>query len=174
MGTAIRVATALDEEAILALAHGERVNPMSLHWPNFVVAVDDQRIIGAVQLRHHRNGSRELGTLMVERRYRNNGIAARLIDALLENHTGRVLMITGKKHADHYLRWGFVRIEPRSAPRCVRRNYRLGYSIGRVVAFFQRRPVNHLVILNRPVLEHQSSVRDRMMAWELAQAGYAL
>jgi N-acetylglutamate synthase-like GNAT family acetyltransferase len=146
----IRPAVAADQEAILALARGERVNPNGLHWPNFVVAERDGALTGAVQLRLHRDGSRELGTLVVERMQRNQGIAARLIDALLSCHSGRILMITGRKHANHYARWGFAPITPRQAPTRVSRNYWMGTCAGYVFAALQRRARNPLVILDRP------------------------
>ena len=149
MNVLIRPAIADDQEAILALTGGERVKPVGLRWPNFVVAEQDRRLIGAVQLRPHRDGSHELGTLVVERSSRNIGIASRLIDALLANRTGRIFMITGSQHADHYGRWGFASIEPRSAPACIAWNYRLGQYGGCLMAFFQRRAVKQLAILER-------------------------
>ena len=112
MTVSIRPAVAGDQESIFALARGERVNPIGLSWPNFVVAERGGAVVGAVQLRSHRDGSRELGTLVVARPSRSQGIAAGLIDALLSRHTGRILMITGRRHADHYAHWGFAPIAP--------------------------------------------------------------
>src|SRR5688572_3827645 len=134
MTLSIRQAVAGDQDAILALARGERVNPNGLHWPNFIVAERDGALAGAVQLRRHRDGSRELGTLVVARTQRKQGIAGRLIDALLACNTGRVLMITGRKHAHHYARWGFAPITPCRAPKSVSRNYWMGTCAGYVFA----------------------------------------
>jgi hypothetical protein len=38
---------------ILSLARGERIKPTGLDWPKFIVAVDDGKVIGTVQLRKH-------------------------------------------------------------------------------------------------------------------------
>ena len=112
MTVTIRSATEGDQQQILALARGERLKPFGLNWPNFIVAERDGRIIGAVQLRGHWDGSCELGSLVVEATARGQGIAARLIDRRLADTPGRVLIITGRRFADHYRRWGFEPIAP--------------------------------------------------------------
>src|SRR5215213_1325674 len=104
MTVSIRPATEHDQPQILALARGERVKPFGLNWPNFVVAEQAGRLVGAVQLRKHSDGSLELGSLMVAATLRGQGIAARMIDARLDGATGRILMITGRRYADHYRR----------------------------------------------------------------------
>jgi N-acetylglutamate synthase-like GNAT family acetyltransferase len=145
----IRPAIAQDEPAIRALVHSERLNPSGLDWPNFVVAADTHGIVGAVQLRHHADGSRELGSLVVAEVARRRGIATRLIDTLLAHEPGRVQMITDATFAARYARWGFTPIAPRQASRCVRLNHRLG-RLACVISFFKRRPLRRLVILDRP------------------------
>jgi N-acetylglutamate synthase-like GNAT family acetyltransferase len=149
MTVAIRPATEHDQAQILNLARGERVKPFGLHWQNFVVAEKDHRIIGAVQLRTHRDGSHELGSLVVEPASRGQGIAARLIDKLLDGKAGRILIITGRAYADHYRRWGFERIAPGSAPPVIRLNYWLGHLGGRIMSLVQRRTFNPLAVLDR-------------------------
>ena len=155
MMVSIRSATENDQAQILALARGERLKPYGLRWPNFVVAEQDGRIIGAVQLRSHRDGSRELGSLVVEAAARGQGIAARLIEERLAGIDGRVLMITSRRYADHYRRWGFERITAGAAPPFIRLNYWLGHVGGRIVSVFQRRAFNPLVVLDRA-----SALRD--------------
>jgi amino-acid N-acetyltransferase len=149
MSINIRSATANDQDAILSLARGERVKPIGLTWPNFMVAEWSNQLVGMVQLRRHSDGSRELGTLVVRRDCRNKGIAAMLIDALLVNQTGRIFMITSAAHADHYRRWGFAPIEARSAPGSICCNYWLGRYGGRIISLFQGRASNPLAILDR-------------------------
>lgn len=149
MTISIRTATERDQQQIVQLVRSERLNPHGLHWPNFVVAESLGRIIGAVQLRPHRDGSHELGSLVVESHARGRGLAARLIEHRLAGHTGRILIVTGRNFADHYRRWGFSRIAPASAPFGVRRNYWLGSLFGGVAAFFKRRERNRLAVLQR-------------------------
>src|SRR5689334_10945667 len=90
----LRGARADDEPGIRALVRSERLNPFELDWRRFVVATDAGGIVGAVQLRKHDDGSRELGSLVVRRHARRHGIGSRLIDALLARDPPRVFMIT--------------------------------------------------------------------------------
>ena len=145
----IRPATAEDQPRIISLARGERIKPIGLHWPRFMVAEQDGKIIGAVQLREHPDGSRELGSLVVAAPFRGRGVAARLIDRRLADARGRVLVITGGVHADYYRRWGFRRIKPSTAPLFVRLNYWLGYLGGGLIAKLRGRAVNHLALFER-------------------------
>ena len=149
MTVSIRPATAEDQQQIRTLARGERIKPVGLNWPNFIVAEEDGRIIGAVQLRAHADGSRELGSLVVASAFRGRGVAARLIERRLADAAGRVLIITGGAYSDYYHRWGFRRIRPVAAPPCIWLNYWIGYLGGGLMSLLQRRRVNHLAVLER-------------------------
>ena len=119
----IRHATESDQPAIKILVRTERLNPHDLNWRNFLVAVDQRGLVGAVQLRRHVDGSRELGSLVVKKEARGQRIASRLIDALISSASERVLMVTARIHAAHFRRWGFRPIEPSAAPAPIRRNF---------------------------------------------------
>jgi amino-acid N-acetyltransferase len=144
----IRPAVALDQVAITRLVHSERLNPHGLAWQNFVVAISGTALIGAVQMRRHPEGSRELGSLVVSREHRGHGIAGRLISALLARHSGPVHVITRSANAVHYRAWGFARIDPRDAPRTVRRHRLIGQMISVMSLITGRRP-RRLVVLQR-------------------------
>jgi amino-acid N-acetyltransferase len=144
----VRRAVALDQLAITQLVQGERLNPHGLGWANFVVAVMGNTVVGAVQMRQHPEGSRELGSLVVSRAQRGHGIAGRLISALLARHPGTVHVITRGANAAHYRRWGFAVIDTCDAPRTVRRNRLLGQTAS-VLALLQGRRPRRLVILRR-------------------------
>jgi amino-acid N-acetyltransferase len=144
----VRPATEADQVAIRALVRSERLNPYGLDWPNFLVAVGRGGLVGAVQLRRHRDGSRELGSLVVRQEARRQGIASRLINTLLAGANERVLLITAEAFAARYERWGFRQIEPAAAPAAIRRNYRIGTLVS-VAALFRRRRIRRLVILDR-------------------------
>lgn len=146
----VRSAVANDQENIRALIHSERLNPTSLDWHNFIVATDEGGLVGAVQMRPHADGSRELGSLVVRKDARGTGVGAKLIDALLAREKGRVHMITAKTYASHYERWGFHRIEPWFAPKMVRRNYQIGQFAAGALSLFVGRMPRRLVILGRP------------------------
>lgn len=155
----IRRAIPNDHDAIVALVRSERLNPTGLHWPRFVVAADDDgRVVGAVQLRQHTDGARELGSLVVTAALRGQGVAARMIDALLAGQPGTVHMITAATHAERYALWGFEAIEPRQAPRSVRRNHLLG-GLARVLTWLRGLPPRRLVILERDTARPQAARR---------------
>ncbi len=156
-----RHATELDQQAIRALVHSERLNPIGIKWPNFLVAAIGDRIVGAAQIRKHSDGSRELGSLVVAKDARGHGVASRMIDTLLSKEREPIWLITAEPYANAYARWGFQQIEPRAAPVKVRHNYRMG-SLARIVSFFMRRPMRRLVILERlPVERRQPEVHGR-------------
>ena len=121
-----RQATEQDQQAIRALVHGERLNPIGIKWPNFLVAAIGDRIVGAAQIRKHSDGSRELGSLVVAKERRGQGIASRMIDALLSEDREPIWLITPESLAKVYARWNFEQIEPSAAPVKVRFNYRMG------------------------------------------------
>lgn len=145
----IRKAAAADQAALVALVESERLNPHGIDWPNFFVAVEAERLVGAVQIRRHRDGSRELGSLVVAPSLRAHGLGGRLIEAALSAETGPVHMITGRAFAAHYTRWGFLPIAARCAPAGIRRHYVLGQLIGGAHALLTVRRINRLVILAR-------------------------
>jgi N-acetylglutamate synthase-like GNAT family acetyltransferase len=161
-----RPATEHDQPAIRALVHGERLNPTGIHWPNFVVAAMADRIVGAVQIRKHSDGSRELGSLVVAEDQRGHGIASRMIERALADEREPVWMVTSESLAGTFARWGFERIEPAAAPVKVRFNYRMG-RLARIISFFRRQPPKRLIILERLPVERRVASR-RNVEWRVA------
>lgn len=144
----IRPATMADRDDINALVRSEALNPNDLDWRRFLVFTHGAQILGAVQMRRHADGARELGSLVVRPQARCHGVATRLIDALLATQSSRVWMITGYAFATHYAQWGFRHTEPSAVPASIRRNYRLGRLAGVISLLKGRRP-KKLVILER-------------------------
>jgi amino-acid N-acetyltransferase len=147
-GPIVRRAAARDEPAIVALVRSERLNPTGLGWQRFVVAVDGDAIVGAVQIRHHADGSDELGSLVVRPEWRGRGVAARMIDVILAQHGGRLLAITYEGLVPYFERWGFRRVAGAQAPGAVRRNRWMGQAACVLSLLRLRRP-RRLVILDR-------------------------
>lgn len=155
-----RKAVEQDEAEIRTLVRGERMNPTGLDWPNFLVAAVGERIVGTVQIRKHADGSRELGSLVVTKERRGQGIASRLIDTLLASDREPIWMITDEMHAGNYRHWGFTRIEPCTAPRKIRVNWRIG-RFARIWSFIKGLPMRRLVILERLPLDRRKALRTR-------------
>lgn len=144
-----RHATFCDQHAIRKLVRSERLNFTGLDWRNFLVAIDENGLAGAVQIRKHKDGSRELASLVVRADARGRGIGARLIEASLAWESGTVHMITNEVYGAYYAQWGFRLIQPSAAPSKVRHNYRLG-RLARVISFLKGQPLRRLVILELP------------------------
>ena len=152
MPIAVRPATADDQHDIVALVRSDRLKPTGLDWSNFVVALDSTGLVGAAQIRKHRDGSLELRSLVVARRWRGMGVAVRIIEKLLASRQESSFAITGRHRAAASARWGFQPIVAKQAPAVIRFNYYLGYLGGGMISWLSGRPVNRLVILRRPPL----------------------
>jgi amino-acid N-acetyltransferase len=90
----LRPATAADQPTIKALVRAGRINPQSLDWPRFIIAIDEQGLpIGCAQVKPHNDGTRELASLVVAKPWRGRGVARALIEHLMAQH-GRPLWLT--------------------------------------------------------------------------------
>ena len=168
----IRPARGEDQRVIQALVRSERLNPTRLNWPNFVVAAEESGLVGAVQLRTHSDGSREIGSLIVRKEWRGQGIASRMIDALISRDDGRLLVITNENIAALFERRGFRRIEPDAVPAAIRRNYRIGRLAG-IMSLLKFRRMRRLVILDRGVADPRVVRESRVFARRASQASAA-
>jgi N-acetylglutamate synthase-like GNAT family acetyltransferase len=145
----VRDATPDDQAAIVALVRSEHLNPNDLDWWRFVVAVDEQGLAGAVQLRENDDGSQELASLVVRADWRGLGIATRMIERLLLGRSGRIYAVTRHTMVAHFERWGFAPIETRQAPPAVRQRRLLGQLLGGLMSLLRRRRPLRLVVLKR-------------------------
>lgn len=76
----LRTALAEDARQIRHLVHSERLNPLGLDWRRFTVAEDsDGNIVGCVQIKRHRDGSRELASLVVAPQWRGRRLGSCLV-----------------------------------------------------------------------------------------------
>lgn len=146
----IRRAHAEDQDEIVALVHGERLNPHGLEWRNFVVAVDAGRIVGVGQVRPHGRDAGEVGSLVVVPDHRGQGLAGRLVARLVAEERRDLFVVTRREAASHYSRWGFECVRPWRAASTVARNYCLGQLFGGLNAIMTGRRINRLAVLMRP------------------------
>jgi amino-acid N-acetyltransferase len=145
----VRRAVAADQAQIVALVRSEPLNPNGLHWHRFVVACDDQGLVGAAQLRSNSDGSHELASLVVAPRARGRGVATRMIELLAGGRVGRVFAVTRRANVPRFARWGFVPIAARDAARDVRQRRWLGQFGGGLVSLLRGRWPAALVVLER-------------------------
>lgn len=125
-GFALRNATEQDFPAIRRLIHQVGINPMSLDWRRFMIAVDgDGRLLGCGQLKPHGKDVVELASLAVQPDRRGQGIAAAIIETLLQRAPRPLYLICRAELGSFYQKWGFRALELDEMPAYFRRLARL-------------------------------------------------
>jgi amino-acid N-acetyltransferase len=110
---ALRPAISADEAAIRRMVHAEHINPAGLDWRRFVVAVDEGgEVIGCGQVKPHRDGSRELASLVVVPAWRGRGVGRAIIEHLIVSHPGRLYLTCRSTLGPLYEKFGFRAIPP--------------------------------------------------------------
>ncbi len=137
----IRPARAEEEATIKALIRRERLDPLNVHWQNFLVAEERQQIIGIAQVKPYPSG-RELGSLVVTPERRKGGVGAALINALLARENGLLLLFCLEFRESYYAQFGFRRVGWRELPG----EFRVKYVIG---SFFTRLVRRRLIAMRR-------------------------
>jgi amino-acid N-acetyltransferase len=113
----IRPASEEDQPTIRRFVTDARLNPMSLNWPNFVVAEEDGEVVGVGQVKAHGDGSRELASIVVVPARQGHGIGSAVIRTLLATNPGGVLHLTCRRELQgYYERFGFRRLNPAEYP----------------------------------------------------------
>ncbi|MGZ6271955.1 MAG: GNAT family N-acetyltransferase [Candidatus Limnocylindrales bacterium] len=121
MPVTIRPATEADQATIVRMVREANLNRMDLHWPNFVVAEDDDAVIGIGQVKQHGDGSRELASMAVVPERQGQGIGGAIIETLTAREPG-VLHLTCRRELEgYYARFGFRRLERAEYPPYFRR-----------------------------------------------------
>jgi N-acetylglutamate synthase-like GNAT family acetyltransferase len=121
MPATIRPATKADQATIRRLVREANLNPMSLNWPNFVVAEEEGVVVGIGQVKAHRDGSRELASIAVVPARQGSGIGSAVIRTLLAREAGVLHLTCQRKMHGYYERFGFRRLEPADFPPYFRR-----------------------------------------------------
>jgi len=104
----LRSAQSSDAEVIRSMVNGEHLNPMGLDWQHFVLAISsDGEVIGCGQIKPHGDGSHELASIVVARRWRGNGVARAIIEHLIAAHPGTLYLTARAKLGPLYEKFGF-------------------------------------------------------------------
>lgn len=140
----IRPAQESEARRIRRMVRAARLNPLSLDWRQFIVARDEKGVVrGCGQVKHHRDGSRELASLVVEPGWRRQGIAGRIIQAIQTNEPPPLWLTCRSGLIPYYQRFGFIEITtPEDMPPYFRRVYRL---VG--VLLRSARPGDYLAVM---------------------------
>jgi len=130
----IRPATEADQPVIRRFVRQARINPMNLHWPNFVVAEEDGATVGIGQVKPHNDGSRELASMVVIPERRGHGVGGAIIERLIADHPGQVLHLTCRVHMrGYYERFGFRALDKKDYSPYFRRLMPIANFVGRFV-----------------------------------------
>jgi amino-acid N-acetyltransferase len=131
MGYRLRLASEDDAPNIKGLVYAARINPTGLDWRRFTVAISPSgEMIGCVQIKPHRDGSRELASLVVAPAWRGQGVARLLVEQFISAHPGRLYLTCRAGLGGFYKKFGFrVAAETEMTP-YFRRLSRLAKVIG--------------------------------------------
>ena len=127
----IRKAYAQDAQAIRALVRSVRINPLSLDWRRFVVAIGHEQpegreqLIGCGQIKPHADGTRELASIAVKRGWRRRGVARAIIHHLMASQPGPLYLTCRARLGRFYESFGFQRVESGDMPAYYRRITRI-------------------------------------------------
>ncbi|MFZ8842750.1 GNAT family N-acetyltransferase [Thermoflexus sp.] len=127
----LRPARPGDGPIIRRMIREARLNPFGLHIPRFWVAEVQGRVVGAVQIRPHRDGSRELASLVVDPAWRGRGIGSALVRAQLARVREPLVLICRPELEPFYARFGFRRLRPEEMPPFFRWTERIARWLGR-------------------------------------------
>jgi amino-acid N-acetyltransferase len=142
-GFSLRPATLADASTIRRIISQVRINPMSLDWHRFILAIDSYgKVIGCGQVKPHSDGTNELASIAVLPEWRNKGVARRIIEYLLEQHPGRIYLTCQSQLGPLYRKFGFEVVQPAEMTPYFKRLHRIVTWIGRL----SRQPGSMLVM----------------------------
>lgn len=115
----IRPAHEDDAPIIRAMVRAARLDPTSLRWQHFLVATDGEHIIGIGQVKRL-PGCNELGSLVVAKPYRRQGVARQLITALEARAGLPLYLLCASQLEPFYRQFGFQRLSWGKTPASLR------------------------------------------------------
>ncbi len=121
----LRKATDKDASSIRTLIYRVGINPFSLDWRRFLVAVDEEdRLIGSGQIKPHGDGTRELASIAVQPEWQGHGIGREIIERLLAENPLPLYLTCRARMAPYYEKFGFRVLRIEEMPPYFRRIYR--------------------------------------------------
>lgn len=113
----IREATKEDKWKIRFMVWGACLNPTGLNWRRFVVCVDRfGRVIACGQVKVHRDGSKELSSIVVSPKCRGQGFARCIVEYLIRENFGYLYLICKEKLVGFYEQFGFKVVKQDELP----------------------------------------------------------
>lgn len=113
------------------------------------MAVDENgRLVGCGQIKPHRDGSRELASIAVQKGWRHQGIARELIQRLLADEPPPVWLTCMDRLVPFYEPFGFVEVKDGNG-RSIPRYFRLAHAFFKPIQKLSRIP-GYLAIMVWP------------------------
>jgi N-acetylglutamate synthase-like GNAT family acetyltransferase len=104
----------------------ERINPTGLDWRRFVVATDScGDLIGCGQVKPHRDGARELASIVVIPEWRGQAVARAIIEQLLNIHPRPLYLTCRASLIPFYEKFSFNTMDVENMPPYFQRISRL-------------------------------------------------
>jgi len=98
------------------------INPTALDWKRFLVALSPRgEFIGCGQIKPHADSTMELASIAVEPKWRGQGVARAIIDALLALYSGELYLMCQSSLGPLYEKFGFRSVEQEKMPTYFRR-----------------------------------------------------
>lgn len=153
MNVFMRRATARDQADIRALVREAGINPLHLHWLNFIVAEDacgvGRHVVACGQLRPHGDGSAELASLAVSPDYQGRGVGRALVRTLIHLAPPALYLMCDARLRTYYEPFGFRLVGVAELPREMRTLYRLGLFFAWAMRAVTRQPAWVLAMRRR-------------------------
>ena len=134
----IRPAIPDDRPTIRRMVCAAQLDPTGLRWQQFIVAEQNEEVVGIGQIRP----GPELGSLVVRKNLRGQGIGGMLIEALIAAQPEVVYLECARRNVPYYERFGFEEIRWQDAPTPLRLKAGLGnlfFGRGRIAVMVCRR-----------------------------------
>jgi N-acetylglutamate synthase-like GNAT family acetyltransferase len=139
----LRPAKQKDSAAIRELIRAVHINPLSLDWKRFIIAVDTSgHLMACGQIKPHQDGSLELASIAVIPEQRRQGIATKIIERLIGSNPGPLYLTCRASLEKFYMRFGFSKLETEEMPPYFRRVARMA----RIARALKLVPVDLLVM----------------------------
>jgi N-acetylglutamate synthase-like GNAT family acetyltransferase len=138
MNITIRPAKQEDHETIVSYIRQAKLNPRHLHWQNFLIAEEGNKIVGIRQIKTYKQGTREVASGFVLPEYRRQGISARPMNELLARENGPLYTMVNEKRAPYYEQIGFRRVDVNQLPADFLKEYRIGRIVTGLMSIFRK------------------------------------
>ena len=141
----IRPARESDQAILRQIINKARLNPLGISWRAFdIVEGARGQVLGCGQIKHHREGSKELASLYIAPEFRGQGIAAALIRQLQSKARSDLWLTCRSDLIPFYKRFEFTEVgDPTQMPRYFRRVWQLFRLFTRLVGGGEHLAVMH-------------------------------